>query len=97
MLASGVWNPKPQTELKSSEYGRRMPEDGVIIWGEPAVAIDRLVKASTTPHPRAFTFLGNAFLEPTQQVELYLQAGKEDRITLVRAYKDGFPVDYLNL
>jgi methionyl-tRNA formyltransferase len=59
MLASGVWNPKPQTELKSSEYGRRMPEDGVIIWNEPAVAIDRLVKASTTPHPRAFTFLGN--------------------------------------
>jgi hypothetical protein len=43
-------------------------------------------------HDDAFTFLGNAFLEPTQQVELYLQAG-----TLVRAYKDGFPVDYLNL
>jgi hypothetical protein len=48
-------------------------------------------------HDETFNFLGNAALEPKQQVELYVQTNKEDRITLVRAYKEGFPVDYLSM
>ena len=32
------------------------PEDGLINWNESAIYIDKLVRASTEPHPGAFTF-----------------------------------------
>lgn len=56
-LRRGEWNPVPQDEFGATEYGRRSPEDGWIDWHRDAVSIDRLVKASTRPHPGAYTFV----------------------------------------
>lgn len=55
-LKAGVWNPKPQDENFASWYGKRTPLDGLINWGNSASSIDRLIKASTRPHPGAYTF-----------------------------------------
>lgn len=55
-LRRGEWNPVPQDEFGATEYGRRCPEDGWIDWHRDASSIDRLVKASTRPHPGAYTF-----------------------------------------
>jgi len=51
-------------EIKSFEqdikeatwFGKRTPEDGLINWSESAFYIDKLVRATTEPHPGAFTF-----------------------------------------
>ena len=42
----------------ASWFGKRTPEDGLIDWNEGAIKIDKLVRASTYPHPGAFTFYG---------------------------------------
>lgn len=55
-LKEGIWNPLPQNEADASWFGKRTPDDGIINWHEPAYKIDRLIKASTHPHPGAFTF-----------------------------------------
>lgn len=55
-LKQGKWNPVPQDEASASWFGRRTPDDGIINWHESAYRIDRLIKASTHPHPGAFTF-----------------------------------------
>ncbi|WP_136415565.1 formyltransferase family protein [Herbaspirillum sp. ST 5-3] len=57
-LKRGEWDPVPQDDRLVTEYGRRAPEDGRIDWHRDAQEIDRLVKASTRPHPGAFTFTG---------------------------------------
>ena len=57
-LKEGVWNPIPQDEVFASYYGKRNPEDGWINWNKSAEEIDKLIRASATPHPGAFTFLG---------------------------------------
>ncbi len=36
----------------------RIPEDGEIYWSQPAVKLDRLVRAVSEPFPGAYTFLG---------------------------------------
>jgi methionyl-tRNA formyltransferase len=41
---------------KATYCAKRVPEDGFIVWTEPAEAIDRLVRATTKPYPGAFTF-----------------------------------------
>lgn len=58
-LKQGIINPIPQDEAKASYYARRAPLDGCIDWSQSAQQIDRLVKASTVPHPGAFSFIGN--------------------------------------
>lgn len=58
-LKTGQWNPTPQDESTASWYGKRAPEDGWIDWSSSAIAIDRLIRASSDPHPGAYTFLGN--------------------------------------
>jgi methionyl-tRNA formyltransferase len=55
-LKRGEWSPRPQRPELATWYGKRAPEDGRIDWNRPALAIDRLVKASSRPHPGAFTF-----------------------------------------
>ena len=40
----------------ASWFGKRNPEDGLIDWKEDAIKIDKLIRASTYPHPGAFTF-----------------------------------------
>ena len=54
-LMAGEWEPAPQDHRAASWYGRRTPLDGLIDWGESAEHLERLVRASTQPHPGAFT------------------------------------------
>lgn len=55
-LKNGIWDPIPQDETKASWYGKRNKEDGHINWNYSAYSIDRLIKASTKPHPGAYTY-----------------------------------------
>lgn len=48
-----------QDESAATWFGRRTPEDGCIDWARPANDVVRLVRASTRPHPGAFTFDGD--------------------------------------
>ncbi len=45
----------PQDPRRATWYGARRPEDGRIDWREPAMQIDRLVRAAGHPYPGAFT------------------------------------------
>jgi methionyl-tRNA formyltransferase len=42
---------------KSSYYGGRRPEDGIISWEKEALAVYNLTRATTHPYPGAYTFL----------------------------------------
>ncbi|MFA5670054.1 MAG: formyltransferase family protein [Balneolaceae bacterium] len=55
-LKKGEWNPIPQDNAKATWYGKRTPEDGIIEWQQSAESIDRLVKASTEPHPGSYSY-----------------------------------------
>lgn len=55
-LKKGIWNPIPQNEVEASWYGKRSKEDGIINWNDSAYYIDRLIKASSQPHPGAYTY-----------------------------------------
>jgi len=55
-LKLGEWEPLYQAESDASYYGKREPCDSIIDWNKSAFDIDRLIKASTRPHPGAFTF-----------------------------------------
>jgi methionyl-tRNA formyltransferase len=55
-LKQAEWLPQPQHHAVATYYGKRAPEDGLLRWSEPAETLDRLIKASTRPHPGAFTF-----------------------------------------
>lgn len=55
-LKKGIWEPVHQNELEASWYGKRSLEDGNINWNNSAYSIDRLIKASTHPHPGAYTY-----------------------------------------
>lgn len=61
-LKKGIWKPVPQNELKASWYGKRAMEDGNINWNNSAHYIDRLIKASTYPHPGAYTYFKDSKL-----------------------------------
>ncbi len=56
-LKKGIWQPIPQNELDASWYGKRTPEDGYINWNNTADYINRLIKASSRPHPGAYTYI----------------------------------------
>jgi len=56
LLKRGEWNPIPQNNTLASWYGKRMPADGIIDWAQSASQVDLLIKASTHPHPGAYTF-----------------------------------------
>jgi methionyl-tRNA formyltransferase len=55
-LEAGRLERRPQTG-KSSYYGGRKPEDGVIDWGKSATGLYNLIRAVTHPYPGAYTFL----------------------------------------
>jgi methionyl-tRNA formyltransferase len=44
-----------QDHRQSSYYGGRTPEDGLVDWRQPALAIYNLMRAVTHPYPGAFT------------------------------------------
>ena len=45
-----------QNLKKATWFGKRIPEDGLINWSKSAYQIDKLIRASTFPHPGSFTF-----------------------------------------
>ena len=57
VLKKGEWNFIPQNEIDASYYGKRTAEDGIINWNNSSAYIDKLIRASSNPHPGAFTFL----------------------------------------
>lgn len=58
-LLEGIIMKVPQDGMKATYYAKRAPLDGCINWYETGEYIDRIVKASTNPHPGAFSFYGN--------------------------------------
>lgn len=55
-LLAGQWNPQPQEEILATYNGRRGPDDGLIDWNRPAHEIHALIRATSTPHPGAYTW-----------------------------------------
>lgn len=55
-IADGSVVAVPQTGTPSYCLSR-VPDDGRVDWREPAIAIDRLVRAVSQPYPGAFSFL----------------------------------------
>ncbi|WP_260483863.1 methionyl-tRNA formyltransferase [Sphingomicrobium flavum] len=58
-LKAGKAVPVEQDHDDASWFARRTPDDGRIDWQQGAEAIDRLVRASTRPHPGAFSHAGD--------------------------------------
>jgi methionyl-tRNA formyltransferase len=59
-LKKGTWNPEPQDHALASWYGKRGPEDGWLNWNNEANYLNRLVKASSEPHPGAYSYFKDA-------------------------------------
>lgn len=55
-LATGSLVANEQEHDLATWYGRRTPEDGWVNWHASADAILQLIRASTHPHPGAYTF-----------------------------------------
>jgi len=47
---------KAQDEAKATYYGRRYKTDGLIDWKSPSAEICRLVRATSSPYPGAYSF-----------------------------------------
>ncbi|MBA6291515.1 formyl transferase [Colwellia sp. MB3u-70] len=57
-LKKDIWDPVPQNELETTEFGVRKPDDGLIFWNLSAYDIIRIIKAAAAPHPGSYTYLG---------------------------------------
>lgn len=55
-LIAGEWKPIVQNEKDATYYGVRRPEDGLIDWRWASHQIQTLVRATSRPHPGAFTY-----------------------------------------
>ena len=83
-LKNGIWEPIPQEEALATWYGVRKPEDGCIEWSGSASYIDRLIKATTFPHPGAYTYFKDEkviILESTKETHIPIK-GVVGRILL---------------
>lgn len=47
---------REQNDSQASWYGRRAPEDGWIDWSKGVTEVLKLIRASSKPHPGAYTF-----------------------------------------
>lgn len=56
-LKAGDISAEAQDPSAASWYGKRTPDDGLIDWHQSATAIHALIRASSEPHPGAFTHL----------------------------------------
>ena len=59
-LIAGTISLRKQFEEDASWYGKRTPRDGCIRWNEAAEEICALVRATSHPHPGAYTFWNDA-------------------------------------
>jgi len=72
-LLSGVWNPRPQNEVLATYNGRRSPDDGLLDWNQTADEVHSLIRATSNPHPGAYTWYQGRKLiiwraEPEKQI-----------------------------
>ena len=58
-LKTGIIKVIKQDETLATYYGRRAPNDGCISWEASNTEIYTLIRASSRPHPGAFTFIEN--------------------------------------
>jgi methionyl-tRNA formyltransferase len=82
-IESGQLRAVPQPEEGISYAPKINPEDGRVDWGQPAVAIDRLIRACT-PEPGAWTELGGARLKlgPVELGPVELSVADADTLAL---------------
>ena len=88
-LANGELTAIEQENSLATEFGIRKPEDGLINWSCSAYKIDRLIKAASTPHPGAFTYLESrqiAVLTSRIEKELKIK-GVQGRILKVNGHE----------
>jgi methionyl-tRNA formyltransferase len=57
-LLTGEWQPVVQRPDHATFYGKRAPEDALIIWEWSAERIYSLIRAASRPYPGAYTYLG---------------------------------------
>lgn len=57
-LKKDEWTFTSQNEELATYYGKRNSEDGIIDWNICSKDIDKLIRASSRPHPGAYSFLG---------------------------------------
>ena len=50
--------PVLQDESRASWRSQRHPDDGSIDWSQPAIDVQRWIRAQSRPYPGAFTFVG---------------------------------------
>lgn len=75
-----------QDHAEASWYGRRVSEDGWIDWHCQADDIARLVRASTRPHPGAFTYCQDEIITIWRaEVEIRAEKGVIGRVLSVDA------------
>lgn len=56
-LTTDVPKAREQNEAHATYYEKRVPEDGLINWSWSADEIARLIRATTSPYPGAFSFV----------------------------------------
>lgn len=56
-LLAGEWDPQVQDDSLATYNAKRAPEDGCIDWSQSALKIHALIRATTRPHPGAYTYL----------------------------------------
>lgn len=61
-LRAGRVLSREQDSVQATFTGRRTPDDGWIDWNLAASTLLRLIRASTTPHPGAYSFCGDVKL-----------------------------------
>jgi len=61
-LIEGEWNPTPQDETVATVNGQRVPVDGLIDWRMSAAKIYSLIRATSHPHPGAYTYVDGSKL-----------------------------------
>lgn len=86
----------PQDESLATFNGKRMPLDGCLNWEKGAYQIDRLIKASTDPHPGAFTFYENIKINIWQSEVLYNSPYTGIVGTIQRVDKSSFIIQCLD-
>ena len=57
-IGNGTLKTMKQNPGRSSRWGKRRPEDGIIDWNTMAIYLHNWIRGLTHPYPGAFTFLG---------------------------------------
>ncbi len=72
-LLSGVWNPRPQDEVLATYNGRRNIDDGLLDWNQSVDHVHSLIRATSNPHPGAYTwYLGRKLIVWQDELEKHL-------------------------